>query len=139
MVCAEDAISIYERLLTNGIQVWLTGGWGIDALLGGQTRPHKDLDVTMLLEDVIRIRELLNRDGYDLKELWSENRWAIDAQGIETPTAHVADHARHAASYAVKDATAAEITSDATTAESDWQYRCLPEYLRPVAFHPLKQ
>jgi lincosamide nucleotidyltransferase A/C/D/E len=89
MVRAEDVISIYKRLATNGIQVWLTGGWGIDSLLGGQTRLHKDLDVIMLLDDVVRMRELLNQDGYSLKELWSENRWARDAQGIEAATAFV--------------------------------------------------
>lgn len=89
MVRAEDVISIYQRLLTNGFQVWLTGGWGIDALLGEQTRPHKDLDVIMLLDDVVRMRELLGHDGYGLKELWSENRWGVDAQGVETATAFV--------------------------------------------------
>jgi len=89
MVHAEDVISIYKCLSANGIQVWLNGGWGIDALLGEQTRPHKDLDVIMLLNDVVRMRELLGRDGYGLKELWSENRWAIDAHGIETATAFV--------------------------------------------------
>jgi len=89
MVRAEDVISIYKCLLTNGIQVWLTGGWGIDALLGEQTRPHKDLDVIMLLDDIVRMRELFGRNGYGLKELWSENRWAIDAHGIETATAFV--------------------------------------------------
>ena len=89
MVRAEDAISIYQRLLDNSIQVWLSGGWGIDALLGEQTRPHKDLDVIMLLDDVVRMRGLLGGGGYDLKELWSENRWAVDAQGVETATAFV--------------------------------------------------
>jgi lincosamide nucleotidyltransferase A/C/D/E len=89
MVRAEDVIGIYRRLLDNGIQVWLTGGWGIDALLGGQTRPHKDLDVIMLLDDVVRMRELLGCDGYGLKELWSENRWVVDAHGVETATAFV--------------------------------------------------
>jgi lincosamide nucleotidyltransferase A/C/D/E len=89
MVSAEDAVSIYQRLLAVGIQIWLTGGWGIDALLGEQTRPHKDIDVIMLLDDVVRMRELLGRDGYSLKELWSENRWVVDAQGVETATAYV--------------------------------------------------
>jgi lincosamide nucleotidyltransferase A/C/D/E len=89
MVRAEDVIRIYKPLMTNGIQVWLTGGWGIDALLGEQTRPHKDLDVIMLLDDMVRMRELLSRDGYGLKDLWSENRWVIDAHGIETATAFV--------------------------------------------------
>jgi lincosamide nucleotidyltransferase A/C/D/E len=89
MVRAEDVISICQCLLDNGIKVWLTGGWGIDALLGEQTRPHKDLDVIMLLDDVVRMREHLGRDGYRLKELWSENRWGVDAHGVETATAFV--------------------------------------------------
>lgn len=89
MVHAEDAIDLYRRLTANHNQIWLTGGWGIDALLGKQTRPHKDLDIIMLLDDVVRLRERLSGDGYDLKELWSENRQAVDARGIETPTAFV--------------------------------------------------
>lgn len=89
MVSAEDAVNIYKRLSGNGIQVWVTGGWGIDALLGEQTRPHKDLDVIMMLDDVVRVRELLGRERYALKELWSENRWALDARGIKTATAFV--------------------------------------------------
>jgi lincosamide nucleotidyltransferase A/C/D/E len=28
-----------------GVQAWLAGGWGVDALLGEQTRPHQDLDL----------------------------------------------------------------------------------------------
>ncbi|MEW6717481.1 MAG: hypothetical protein AB1345_08260 [Chloroflexota bacterium] len=89
MVRAEDVISIYKRLSAHGIQVWLTGGWGIDALLGEQTRPHKDLDVIMLLDDVIRTCKLLGHDGFSLKELWPENRWAIDVHEIEIATAFV--------------------------------------------------
>lgn len=69
--------------------MWLTGGWGIDALLGEQTRPHKDLDLIMLLDDAGRMREILSGDGYDLVWLWEENLWTVDAQGIETPTAFI--------------------------------------------------
>jgi len=54
-------------------------------------------------------------------------RAAARAAGHAAATAHVAGHARHAAAYA---ATAAA----ATAAERDWQYRRLPEHLRPVAF-----
>ena len=61
MVRAEDVISIYQNLSANGIQVWLTGGWGIDALLQEQTRPHKDLDLIILVDDVVRMRDLLGR------------------------------------------------------------------------------
>ncbi|RPI82203.1 MAG: hypothetical protein EHM41_18910 [Chloroflexi bacterium] len=89
MVSIEDVIRIYQNLLTNDIQVWLTGGWGIDALLGEQTRPHKDLDLIVQLKDIVRIRELLSHDGYGLKEIWSENRWVLDPNGVETATAIV--------------------------------------------------
>ena len=89
MVRAEDVISIYQSLAANDIQVWLTGGWGIDALLREQTRPHKDLDLIMLVDDIVRMRDLLGRAGYALKELWSENSWVVDAFGTEIPTAFV--------------------------------------------------
>ena len=58
---------------------------------------------------------------------------AARAAGHAAATAHIADHARHAAAYAIK-AAAAEITSNVATAESDWQYRRLPERLRSVLF-----
>lgn len=89
MVHTEDVISIYQSLSANNIQVWLTGGWGIDALLQEQTRPHKDLDIIMLVDDVVRMRDLLSRAGYGLKELWSENHWVVDPHGTEIPTAFV--------------------------------------------------
>lgn len=85
----ENVISVYQNFLKEGIKVWLAGGWGIDALLGKQTRPHKDLDLIVLLKDVVRIRELLSRDSYGLKEIWSENRWVRDPLGVETATAFV--------------------------------------------------
>jgi hypothetical protein len=42
-ISAEDAVRIIERLSAAGIQVWVCGGWGIDALLGRKTRPHENL------------------------------------------------------------------------------------------------
>jgi protein tyrosine phosphatase (PTP) superfamily phosphohydrolase (DUF442 family) len=89
MIDTQDAIYIYRTLTSNDIRIWLTGGWGIDALLGEQTRPHKDLDIIMLVDDVVPMRALLEGEGYSLKELWSENRWTTDTHGTETPTAFV--------------------------------------------------
>ena len=89
MVSAEDVIKICKLLSANDIQTWLTGGWGIDALLRRQTRSHKDLDVIMLLDDVVHMRVLLGNHGYELRELWSENLFAKDTKGNETATAFV--------------------------------------------------
>lgn len=89
MVSAEDAVKIYRRLTDRGITVWLCGGWGVDALLGEQTRPHKDLDMLIWLRVARRLRKILGREGYTLKMLWSENRWVKDAEGVVTATAFV--------------------------------------------------
>lgn len=92
MVNAEDALRIYNRLMDQGIQIWLVGGWGIDALLGEHTRPHKDLDILMLVDDVERMRRLLEGDGYTLSYLWEENLPVTDALGVEIATAFVLGH-----------------------------------------------
>jgi len=89
MINKEEILRIYKLLSANGIQVWLVGGWGIDALLGEQTRPHKDLDILLLLDDVAKMGELLGRCGYALKALWEENRWVTDRRGNKTATAFV--------------------------------------------------
>jgi lincosamide nucleotidyltransferase A/C/D/E len=47
-----------------GIDVWLDGGWGIDALLETQTRSHKDVDVIVALADVAPLTKLLERRGF---------------------------------------------------------------------------
>lgn len=89
MVEAGDAVALYRRLSDANTPIWLTGGWGIDALLGVQTRPHKDLDVILLVDDVHRLLEILANDGYVLKELWSENRWVEDSDRNQVPTGFV--------------------------------------------------
>ena len=43
---------LVAQLEQAGIQVWLDGGWGIDALLGRDTRPHHDLDIVVRVSDV---------------------------------------------------------------------------------------
>ncbi len=61
---AADVIDLYARLADLGIQIWIGGGWGVDALLGEQTRPHRDLDIIVQQRDVPKLRELLELQGY---------------------------------------------------------------------------
>jgi lincosamide nucleotidyltransferase A/C/D/E len=42
-----------------GFAVWIDGGWGVDALLEHQTRPHEDLDIAVQEQDVDALRRLL--------------------------------------------------------------------------------
>ncbi|QRP44184.1 nucleotidyltransferase domain-containing protein [Amycolatopsis sp. FDAARGOS 1241] len=45
MLTAKTALDVLARLRSAGCRVWLAGGWGVDALLGRQTRDHSDLDL----------------------------------------------------------------------------------------------
>jgi lincosamide nucleotidyltransferase A/C/D/E len=42
---ASDVIEVVGALGPHGLNVWIDGGWGVDALVGEQTRDHADLDV----------------------------------------------------------------------------------------------
>ncbi|MCL2564405.1 MAG: nucleotidyltransferase family protein [Defluviitaleaceae bacterium] len=61
---AEDVIKIIKLLEQNAIEVYIDGGWGVDALLGEQTRRHNDLDIAMPHKFVPKLRELLEAKGY---------------------------------------------------------------------------
>jgi lincosamide nucleotidyltransferase A/C/D/E len=41
----EDVLALNDSLSGDGLDWCLCGGWGVDALLGTQMRPHNDLDV----------------------------------------------------------------------------------------------
>jgi lincosamide nucleotidyltransferase A/C/D/E len=42
---ATDVLEVLDGLKASGLDVWVAGGWGVDALLGAQTRGHDDLDL----------------------------------------------------------------------------------------------
>lgn len=66
------------------IPVWLDGGWGVDALLGAQTRRHKDVDVIVAVVDVPRLQELLLRRGFTVKEGKPPDSFVLaDGAGLE--------------------------------------------------------
>jgi lincosamide nucleotidyltransferase A/C/D/E len=61
---AEDVLEIIKLLEQNGIEVYIDGGWCVDALLGRQTRKHGDLDIALPHKFVPRLRELLESRGF---------------------------------------------------------------------------
>lgn len=81
---AADVINLYTQLEKQGIEIWLDGGWSVDALLSKQTRPHNDLDIAIERKDVPRLRELLEAKGY--KQVKEDSKWNFvlgDDQGHE--------------------------------------------------------
>ena len=63
---AASLLRVVGRLEQYGIDVWIDGGWGVDALLERQTREHDDLDLVAELRCSGSIIELLHGFGYDL-------------------------------------------------------------------------
>ena len=61
---AEDVVEFLRLMEENGIDFHLDGGWGVDALLGVQTRSHEDLDIAVQHKDVPALRGLLEARGY---------------------------------------------------------------------------
>ena len=64
MMNAQDVVGFYRTLSKAGVEIWIDGGWAVDALLGHQTRPHKDLDIAVQQKHVSTLRELLEARGY---------------------------------------------------------------------------
>jgi len=60
-----DILALLER---EQIEVWLDGGWGVDALVGEQTRPHKDVDLIPLVADAPRLMSVLASRGFELRQ-----------------------------------------------------------------------
>jgi lincosamide nucleotidyltransferase A/C/D/E len=60
----KDVIGVVTVLEQEGIEVWVDGGWGVDALLGRQTRNHADLDIAIKHADVAAARRILKERGY---------------------------------------------------------------------------
>ncbi len=61
---SSDVIEIYSALSDCGIHIWIDGGWGVDALLGSETRPHKDLDIAIEDQQVAQFERFLAARGY---------------------------------------------------------------------------
>ncbi|MBI9051382.1 MAG: nucleotidyltransferase family protein [Anaerolineaceae bacterium] len=70
---AQDVIHILKLLAQHKIEVVVDGGWGVDALLGQQTRPHEDLDMAVNHRDVPKIWELFTAMGY--REIVRDDSW----------------------------------------------------------------
>ena len=61
---AEEVLSILDLLRHGGLKVWLDGGWGVDALLEEQTRPHGDVDLVVELVALPLVLSTLAAAGF---------------------------------------------------------------------------
>ena len=80
-----DAVVDLVRLIQHaGVEVWLDGGWAVDAALGEQTRSHKDLDIILRTRDLATLRQVLAGRGFVMQEGGSESNFVLaDSSGME--------------------------------------------------------
>ncbi len=74
---ADSALEIYSSLEQLGMPIWIDGGWAKDALIGEQTRPHRDLDFAVEKKHLPRLIEHFISLGYSEIPRPEENKWDI--------------------------------------------------------------
>jgi len=62
---ANEVLEVLGWLDMAGIDVWVDGGWGVDALLSEETRPHSDLDLAIDRDELERARHALEERGFE--------------------------------------------------------------------------
>ena len=69
----QDVAAFLQLMEKNNIEVWIDGGWAVDALLEKQTRIHEDLDIAVRHRYASRIRALLEAAGFS--EVIRDDSW----------------------------------------------------------------
>ena len=64
MVNKTDAIEIITYAEENEINIWIDGGWGVDALLEEETRAHNDIDLFVEESNSKKFIEILKEKGF---------------------------------------------------------------------------
>ena len=84
---AWQVLAVMDQLAAEGVRGWLAGGWGVDALLGRQTRPHNDIDLVIGDDEppFKQINEALAREGF-----WFVGKFYHP--GIPIPWCHIWRH-----------------------------------------------
>jgi aminoglycoside-2''-adenylyltransferase len=84
-------VRIVTALRRAGLAVWLDGGWGVDALVRRQTRPHDDLDLVVRLEQAPAVEQELAGLGYERAAGGPPSKFeCVDADGRQVDVHPVA-------------------------------------------------
>jgi lincosamide nucleotidyltransferase A/C/D/E len=76
-MAASDVLELLDLVEARGIAVWLNGGWGVDALIGHQTREHDDLDITISATDRQSYSDLMADLGFTTFRVDNDFNWVL--------------------------------------------------------------
>ncbi len=77
----EDAVEVLEALESATVRYWVAGGWGVDALVGSETRPHRDLDLAVDAGYYEPCMVALDGLGYIIETNWLPVRVEVAGRG----------------------------------------------------------
>jgi len=81
---AEALVDLLQLFESAGIEVWLDGGWAVDAVLGEQTRSHKDVDIILRVSDLPKLRQVLGNKSFEVQDGGTESNFVlVDRSGLE--------------------------------------------------------
>ena len=80
-MAAGEVHRVLDALAAVGCRTWLAGGWGVDALAGRQTRPHRDLDLLVEASRLDDALAALTALGYEEETDWLPIRIEVAAPG----------------------------------------------------------
>ncbi|WP_435126655.1 nucleotidyltransferase domain-containing protein [Micromonospora tulbaghiae] len=78
---AHEVHTVLDTLASVGCPAWISGGWGVDALAGRQTRRHRDLDLAIPAEHEGAALRALGQLGYVIETDWRPVRVEVAAEG----------------------------------------------------------
>lgn len=79
VMTAGDVLLVLGLLRRARVEVWIGGGWGIDALVGEETRSHRDLDLMHRQEQEAAVVSALHEAGFVETLDWRPVRFVVTA------------------------------------------------------------
>jgi lincosamide nucleotidyltransferase A/C/D/E len=76
---ASSVLEVLDALSVSGCPAWILGGWGVDALVGRQTRPHRDLDLAIDAGQEVAALTALAALGFVVETDWRPIRVELRA------------------------------------------------------------
>jgi lincosamide nucleotidyltransferase A/C/D/E len=82
----EQVVTLIRSFEAADLSFWLDGGWGVDALLGEQTRAHSDLDLAVRYNDLPSFQQVLEAQGYAHARRLEGTNWNLVCQHSSGPS-----------------------------------------------------
>ena len=134
---SHHVLSLYNQCKENGITMWIDGGWGVDALLGFQSREHDDLDIAIHRKDNAGFRRMLENDGYKEEPRYdsSEFMYVMANEAGQCVDIHVFEYDENGKNiygipYPFGSLTGTGVIKgqEVNCIDSEWQFRFKTEY-----------